>query len=231
TARSAADAGLALWRGRPFLGTGDLPALQPVVTRLEEIRLVLLEERLAADLALGRHAAVIGEIEELLEQHPWREGLWASLMTALVRSGRQTEALRAYQRAKRMLGDEMGIEPSSELRELEERILMQDTAPAPAPGRSVRSYELHEKVGEAPTGEVFRARQTGTGRDVALTIAGAEWADDPTFIRTFETGARVLSAVEHPHSAPVLDFWREPGRAVLARPWLSGGSLADRARP
>ena len=79
-----------------------------------------------AQLALGRHAAIVGELEALLARHPLRERLWHSLMLALYRSRRQAEALRAYQRARRTLVDDLGVEPGAELRDLEAAILRGD---------------------------------------------------------------------------------------------------------
>ena len=82
-----------------------------------------LEERIEADLALGRHAELVPELEVLVREHPLRERLRAQLMLALYRSGRQAEALEAYQRARRMLTDELGLEPGRRLQELERAIL------------------------------------------------------------------------------------------------------------
>ena len=118
--------GLDLWRGRPFEDTVDEGQLRPEVTRLEELRLVAIEDRNDAELMLGRHGPLVGEIEALLQDHPWRERLWAQLMTAQYRGERQGEALRTYQRARRVLGEGLGIEPSVELQRLEEQILLQD---------------------------------------------------------------------------------------------------------
>ena len=120
------DEALGLWKGRAFERTDAAEVLRPEITRLEELRLGAFEARFEAELTLGRHGAAVGEIEALLVEHPWRERLWAQVMTALYRSGRQGEALRAYQRAHRILGEELGIEPSAELRRLEEQILLQD---------------------------------------------------------------------------------------------------------
>src|SRR5205823_5875309 len=96
------------------------------IARLEELRLACLEERIERDLALGSHAELIGELDALVEEHPLRERVRGQLMLALYRSGRQAEALATYQRARRFLVDELGIEPSRSLRELELAILRQD---------------------------------------------------------------------------------------------------------
>ena len=131
TASELLGRALALWRG-PALAEFSEPFAAGEARRLEEMRLVALEERIAADLALGRHADVAPELEALLARHPLRERLRGHVMLALYRSGRQAEALEAYQDARRVLSDELGIEPSEELRDLERRILRQDPALAPA---------------------------------------------------------------------------------------------------
>ena len=118
---------LALWRGPPFADFLYEPFAQAETVRLEEARLGCLESRLEADLALGRHAEVIGELEALTTEHPLRERLRGQLMLALYRSGRQADALAAYQTARRLLVEELGIEPGSELRELHQAILRQDS--------------------------------------------------------------------------------------------------------
>ena len=99
---------------------------QATIARLEEERLGALEDRVDADLALGRHAALVGELEALVAEHPLRERLHGQLMLALYRSGRQADALERYQRARRRLVDELGIEPGSALSELERAILAHD---------------------------------------------------------------------------------------------------------
>jgi YVTN family beta-propeller protein len=119
---------LALWRG-PALG--DLayePFAGPEIERLEEQRLAALEERIEAEFALGGHTAMVGELEALSGKHPLRERLHGQLMLALYRSGRQAEALEAYQETRRHLLDELGIDPSPALQRLEQAILRQDPA-------------------------------------------------------------------------------------------------------
>ena len=117
---------LALWRGPAYPGLAELPFARAEAARLEEIRLGAIETRIEADLACGRDAEVIGELATLTAGHPLRERLWALRMTALYRAGRQAEALRTYQDLRRHLGEELGIEPSEELRALEGAVLRQD---------------------------------------------------------------------------------------------------------
>ena len=125
-------AALALWRGPPLSDFASEPFARGEIARLEELRLSALEERVEADLALGRHAELVAELEALVHEHPLRERLRAQLMLALYRSGRQAEALAAYQQARSMLADELGLEPGRSLRELEGAILRQDSQLDPA---------------------------------------------------------------------------------------------------
>jgi DNA-binding SARP family transcriptional activator/DNA-binding beta-propeller fold protein YncE len=120
-------AALALWRGRALDDLAYEPFAQ-AIRRLEELRLQTLEDRIDADLALGRHDALIGELRELVDDHPLRERLRAQLMTALYRCGRQADALEVYREARRALRDQLGIEPGPALRQLEQAILRQEPA-------------------------------------------------------------------------------------------------------
>lgn len=138
--------GLALWRG-PALGEfAERDFARPWATRLHLLRLAALEDRIDADLRRGRHAGVVDELTGLVAAEPLRERFWGQLMLALYRSGRQAEALRAFQAVSRLLAEELGIEPSPDLRQLEGDILLQRpeldwaspatpaaTAPPPAP--------------------------------------------------------------------------------------------------
>jgi YVTN family beta-propeller protein len=125
-AAEALRAALALWRGPPLSDFTSEPFAQSEIARLDELRLAAIEERIEADLALGRDAELVSELEALVRQHPVRERLRAQLMVALYRSGRQAEALNAYQQARRMLAEELGLEPGRRLQELEGAILRQD---------------------------------------------------------------------------------------------------------
>jgi DNA-binding SARP family transcriptional activator len=117
---------LALWRGPPLADFAYASFAQPAIGRLEELRLTALERRFEADFAIGRHAELIGELEELIADQPLREHLRSQLMLALYRSGRQAEALEAYRSTRSALLEGLGIEPSAPLRELEQAILRQD---------------------------------------------------------------------------------------------------------
>jgi DNA-binding SARP family transcriptional activator len=125
-AERALRAALALWRGPALADFTYEPFAQSEIARLEELRLVALEERVEADLELGRHAGLVSELEGLVHAQPLRERTRAQHMLALYRSGRQAEALAAYRRAREALVEEVGIEPGPALRELEAAILRQD---------------------------------------------------------------------------------------------------------
>jgi DNA-binding SARP family transcriptional activator len=155
---------LTLWRGAPLGDLVDEPSLRGEIARLEELRLSATERRIEAEIARGRHSTVVSELEALTARHPLRERMWASLMLGLYRLGRQAEALSTYQRAREVLAEELGTEPSTELQELHEQILRRDPAlgSRPEPQRpSVRPSRLDQPPGtefastgsSAPSGE------------------------------------------------------------------------------
>ena len=123
---AALERALSLWRGAPLAELAYEPFAQREIARLEELRVAALEQLIEAKLALGRHAEVVGQLETLVGQHPYRERPRALLMLALYRTDRQADALQAYQDARRTLVEELGIEPGERLRELETAILTQD---------------------------------------------------------------------------------------------------------
>ena len=167
---AAADQALALWRGRALADVLDEPFARPESERLEEERLVVAEERFDALLALGRHDEAIGELQAFVREHPLRDRPRRELMLALYRAGRQSEALEVYREGRTILQDELGLEPSRELRELEAAILRQDDELA-APARA----------GLAATGEAVEGRSPGRRRAlivacVVVAVAGASVA-------------------------------------------------------
>ena len=400
---------LSLWRGHAY---GDIEAnghLDGEITRLSEMRLAALESRIDADMRAGRHREVVGELDALTAENPYRESLRALHMLALYRCGRQAEALRAYSRTRELLVESLGIDPSPELKDLQRRVLAQDrellisvgptvqrravlvadlddagfrdpwerdtafgrrdddleagaareggaklapkgTAgyvvfaepisavraarsianeririaidvgdlelrdedpvgpplaraarlvaiahpgqallssvahdalaagaqtgwaaeslgrfdivgldpavhvyqlvghgfgsdfpplrvdrlPPPVPGgveRSVPGYEVRQLIGAGQLGEVHRAYQPSVGREVALRIFGRAMVCHPQFVRRFETASQRITRVEHPHVVPLLDYWREPNRAVMVSRLMTGGSLSERIPP
>ena len=117
---------VALWRGDPFPGVAPHSGLANQAVRLKEEYLSALEARIGADLAAGCHGELVPELEALVREHPYREKLWGSLMLALYRSGRQADALDAYQRVRELLLEELGLEPGGELRRIEAAVLNHD---------------------------------------------------------------------------------------------------------
>ena len=126
TARRLLDDALGLWRGPALADVAFESFAQGEIARLDELRLAALEERLDARLSSGEHSLVVAELEQLAAEHPSRERLVSLLMLALYRCGRQADALEVYTRSRRRLDAELGLEPSSQLRRLEEAILRQD---------------------------------------------------------------------------------------------------------
>src|SRR5829696_3124519 len=126
-ARALLTDALRLWRG-PALAEFSEPFARVEGAHLEELRLASLEDRIEADLAVGRHGDVVAEVEALAAQHPLRERPHRQLILALYRVGRQAEALEAYERFRRMLDDQLGIEPSPALKGLQHKILNQDSS-------------------------------------------------------------------------------------------------------
>ncbi|HEY6567569.1 MAG TPA: BTAD domain-containing putative transcriptional regulator, partial [Actinomycetota bacterium] len=218
------DDALALWRGPALADLADRPSLLAEAARLDERRLEAQEDRVEGLMANGDHARAVGEIEALLPHHPLREGLWSLLMLALYRDGRQADALTSYQRARELLADELGIDPSPELGRLHERILRQDPG-LDLKGEALRGYRLLEKLGEGPDATVFRAIQPHVERDVAAKVFNERISGDAAFVQRFESSAQAAASLEHPHIVPIYDYWREPGRAYIVSRYLRGGNL------
>jgi predicted ATPase/DNA-binding SARP family transcriptional activator len=195
---------LGVWRGRALADFAYESFAQAEAARLEESRLVVLEDRIDAELGLGEHTRLVGELEGLVREHPLRERPVGQLMLALYRSGRQADALEVYRQASELLRDELGLEPSPQLRALERSILNQDAAiespPYAAPGPPVnlpvpatafvgRSRELAELVALLQRGGTRLLTLTGAGGSgktrLALRVAAtcaAEYRDGTWFV-------------------------------------------------
>ena len=175
---------LSLWRGGALADVAETPLVRLETARLEEARLTALEARVEADLAAGRHTELTAELEALARSHPLREALWGHRMLAFYRSGRQAEALRAYQELRRILGEELGIEPSVPLVELEGAILRQDpglawtaeTTPVRrVPGGGVSFADRTPFVGrEAERAELNGLLERAGGGEGGLVLIGGE---------------------------------------------------------
>ena len=180
-------AALALWRGGALDDLAYEAFARADIDRLEELRLQTLGDRIDAELALGRHEALVAELRELVDRHPLRERLRAQLMAALYRSGRQAEALEVYREARKTLTDELGVEPGPALRELEQKILRQDPelgAPAPPP---------------APIATRIRRRWPLLVGAAALAAAAL------TAVLAFARPGGAKAVVVKPHSVAVID--------------------------
>jgi predicted ATPase/DNA-binding SARP family transcriptional activator len=163
---------LSLWHG-PALAGVDAPFAAGAVHRLEELRLEALEARAGADLALGKHTDLVSELDDLVKQHPLRERLWAQLMVALYRCGRQSDALAAYQAARRLLDEQLGIAPGPELEGLQHAVLQHHPSLDP-PGAARTRSTLPRPLGEF----VGRQRESGQLAELLqghrlVTLAGA----------------------------------------------------------
>ena len=180
---------LALWRG-PALAEFTEPFALSERAHLEELQLACVEDRIEADLALGRHANVIGELEALIRGHELRERLRGQLMLALYRSGRQADALDAFQALRRKMADELGIEPSHALKALQHRILTQDRdldprTDAPAP-RATGSQRI--RFCTSADGVKIAYASHGTGPPI---VKAANW----------------LTHLEHDWHSPMWRHW------------------------
>jgi DNA-binding SARP family transcriptional activator/pimeloyl-ACP methyl ester carboxylesterase len=174
-ARELLGAAVALWRGQPLTGVASHTGLAAEATRIEQEYLAALEARIAADLAGGCHQELVGELEFLVREHPFRERLWGDLMVALYRSGRQADALVAYQRVRELLRDELGIEPGGELKRIETAVLRHELdAPRPvvdAVGdESVRPTPV--RYARAADGVTVAYQSAGAGPIEILAIPG-----------------------------------------------------------
>ncbi len=161
---------LALWRGPPLQEFAFEDFARTEIARLEDLRLLVTGERVELELRLGRHADLVGELEALVAEHPLREQLRGQLMRALYGSGRQAEALQAYKETRRLLVEELGIEPSLPLRELEQAMLRQDPA-LESRGPTVASDETLREVSSEPESTVERPRLPDVRKTVTIVFS------------------------------------------------------------
>lgn len=205
---------LSLWRGPALADFLYEPFAQGEIVRLEEARLSCLEERIEADLALQRHGELVGELEALIGAHPLRERLRGQLMLALYRSGRQAEALGAYQETRRDLVEELGIEPSPVLQRLQQAILNQE-----------RALELAEpSPPELPAEELVPSGETRKTVTVvvsdAVDAAGFARLDPEALRRIGERYLQTAARVFERHGGTVESFLGNQLMAVFGIPAL-----------
>jgi DNA-binding SARP family transcriptional activator len=188
---------LALWRGPAMADVADGPIAQAEAARLEEARLTALEERIDAELACGRHAELTAELDSLTRAHPLRERLWGQRMLALYRCGRQVEALRVYRDLRRLLAEDVGLEPAPALAALETAILQQSpqlewrqaapVEPAATPATA---------VGVEPTAPVAPALESLVGGPVTILFTDVEASTDLRTRHGDETAQQLLRGHE-----------------------------------
>lgn len=228
--RNLLSEALALWRGVPYADFGDEPWVLAERNRLEELRLGCLEDRFEAALALGDHASVATELGPVVDAHPLRERARGQLMLALYRSGRQVDALRRYEEGRRLLAEELGLEPGPDLRRLEAAILAHEVdvpAPrvaAPVTSRRAASGSWHPPlVGRTRELEAVDAVLAGTseGRGAILVVEGEPGTGKTSLLgeiadRAARAGHLVLVGRSvDADSAPPLAPWPELVRVAL----------------
>ena len=237
---------LSLWRGPPLSDFRYDSFAQAEIARLEELHVGAVERLIEAELALGRDAQVVGDLERLVREHPYRERLRGHLMLALYRTGRQAEALAAYRQARSVLVEELGIEPSSELRELHKAILAQDpsllqpgpgidravpepvsrgdAAPSPLPEEASAAREdSGETSPSAPRGETKPPRQarkvvTALFCDVTCSTALGEQLDPEVLREVLGRCLAEIRAIIERHGGTVEKFIGDAVMAVFGIP-------------
>jgi DNA-binding SARP family transcriptional activator len=210
---------LGLWRGAPLSDFTYAAFAQEEITRLEELHVAALEDRIDADLALGRHDQLTPELEALVTRHPLRERLRHQLMLALYRGGRQAEALDAYRSARRAMLAELGLEPGRALQDLERAILAQDPSlDGPAPRRAASAAHAGVRPGRAAA-----APLRGRDEELALLQAGLEDAiagRGRLFVLVGEAGSGKTRLADEIGSAA-----KQRGSRILwGRGWDGGGA-------
>ena len=222
---------LSLWRGAPL---ADIVLEGPdrhTLGRLSELRLTTQIERIAAELELGRDAQLIGELEALVAEHPYQERLQAQFMLALYRSGRQAEALSAYQTARRALSDELGLQPGQELRDLEAAILRQDEALS-LDGRVAPGSPESASLPMAPPPPTRRRRRAlllvplvGLA---AVVVAALALRDEPTPIMASPNSVAVIDPATNDVVATV-PTGKLPGPVTVGGGSVWVGNLEDKS--
>jgi DNA-binding SARP family transcriptional activator len=211
--------GLGLWRGPPLADFRYDAFAQAEIARLEELRLGAVEERIEADLALGRHAGLVGELETLVAEQPLRERLRGQLMLALYRCDRQADALEVYRAGRLRLAEDLGLDPSPTLRRLEQAILAQSSALA-LPERAAGAAE--PAVGAAPTASAPAALAAPAAPATPSELAAPAAPATPSVLAAPGVGASAGPAARSARGAP-RRYGHGQGRARLAI--AAGGAL------
>jgi WD40 repeat protein/serine/threonine protein kinase len=223
-----------LYRGEFLAGfyVSDAPLFEEwVLVERERLRGEMtgtLERLVQGNSTRGEFKSAIGFAQRWLAMDPLRESAHRALMELYARSGDRSAALRQYESCVQVLEEELSVEPLPETTDLYRRIYDGElrSGPTPPGERAVRGFEIRERLGQGSFGIVYRAYQPQVNRDVALKVILPQYANQPVFIRRFETEAQLVARLEHPNIVPLYDYWREPDNAYLVMRWLRGGSLA-----
>jgi YVTN family beta-propeller protein len=204
-ARALYEQALALWRGEPLSDLADLSFASAYASRLEDVRLSAVEGVIDTRLALGDHVSVLAELGDLVRRYPMRERLHAQRMLALYRSGRQAEALEAYRAVRDLLDRELGVEPSADLRQLHQAMLVQDPALA-APQTSAVASDAAESAA-SPSAR-------------ATAAAGEPTVDDhaPNGRRRRSLAAALVALLVVAGGAVAFGAWHQPTRSLSSLP-------------
>ncbi|MEU0485923.1 BTAD domain-containing putative transcriptional regulator [Streptosporangium sp. NPDC006013] len=238
---------LSLWRGPVLADVAEFPFAQAPSARLEELRLDCVEDRLQAELELGRHRELVAELQELTAAHPLRERLYGQLMRALYGSGRQVEALEVYDRARRVLGEEFGVDPSAELAAVHLAVLRADPELAGAPaagapplrsglrapltsfvGREGEMSELRALLGEARLVTLVGPGGAGKTRLAGEVAAGEQGEVCFVELAPVFGGGEVAQAVLGAMGVRDARLFPGPGRPVPTPLARLVAALADR---
>jgi len=232
TAASTLAGALALWRGPPLQEFGSAPFALAESLRLQELRISVLEDRIDADLALGAHDRLVGELDTLLAENPYRERLCGQLMLALYRCGRQADALDVYRRTRRRLADELGLEPGPALQELEQAILRHQptlsskASPGVAEPERRRADRSASSVPELPPGRagkpVLRRRWALVAAVVAVAAAVAA-----AVVAAHGRSSAIKPVPVKPHTVAVIDPTRNTVVADIPTGAYPGPLAAD----
>jgi len=205
---------LALWRGAPLADVGDEPFAQAEIARLNELRAGVIEDRIEAELAVGRHGDVVGELEALAAAQPLRERPYQQLMIALYRCGRQAEALAVYRSARRVLVDELGIEPGPGLQRTERAILEQDVSLQPPVPPAMVAAGAERPSSRAAA---YRARLLTMAVAVLLVTVGLLMGGSSA------SRGPAASLMAGPDTVGVIDAGRNALTGVVTGPGRPGG--------
>lgn len=236
---------LSLWRADALADVTEEPSLRGEAARLEELRLSATEHRVSAEIAMGGHSTVVPELELLTARYPLRERMWANLMLALYRSGRQAEALSTFERARQVLADELGADPSPDLQRLHEQILHRapelgpPTSGTPAserpivrssridlqPGTEVAGYRIVRTLGRGGMSVVYLAEHDWLQRKVALKVLAPQLAEDERFRERFVRESRLAASLDHPNVIPIYEAGASGGDLFIAMRYVEGTDL------